>query len=501
MQEADKKKVESPAIVVTAGPSSKTEACNEEASMIVVTEEKNKLVAAAVTEAEKNTKDMLGVTKENEKNTSSFLVASKRPAATTATSSRQSSSKRSKEGRDKEKKKNREQNRRREFNRGLDDLLQILVRSDTALKAADQMGLTTDTKQTGEQTSDATLSHIDVLQRTANLIRKLHQENQQLQTSFRQQLEACRNTVPTVQQPLHGAPPPSQASTDSSSKPQQQEQRGSALSMPMQSTGSAARTSPKKKNDVATGLESSFQGAGGRDSEKSKRKRQKEQHRRSQKHRRGEVNRGLDDLLKILVGTDPVLNVADQLDSADPKRTVETSDVALSRIDVIQRTVGVIRQLHQENQELQTFFKQQLLACSNIVPSSVRPRFHVLSSHAPTGHSSLLQRHSISMPAQSTAQSTTTEESTKSNIAAELEASFLQAHRQAKARQQPTVNVKSSGRTNSLAYTSHQTTVTCSTPEPKEMLCGLRVRTEDADSDDYQADDDDSQCSTSSMCI
>uniref|UniRef100_A0A7S1VGV0 Uncharacterized protein n=2 Tax=Grammatophora oceanica TaxID=210454 RepID=A0A7S1VGV0_9STRA len=94
------------------------------------------------------------------------------------------------------------------------------------------------------------------------------------------------------------------------------------------------------------------------------------------------------------------------------------------------------------------------------------------------------------MPVQNTARSSIER---KSDIVAGLEASFRQAHREAR----QSIRHAGTESTGASARASRQNTVACSTTETSEMLRG-RGRSEHADSDDYQADDDDSDCSATS---
>jgi hypothetical protein len=79
-----------------------------------------------------------------------------------------------------------------------------------------------------------------------------------------------------------------------------------------------------------------------------------ERKRHREKKRRSDVNSGFDDLMNLLVEIDPTVRVEaeEKARRGQWKGSIGAQeDNLLSRVDLITRTVGVLRRVHRENEE------------------------------------------------------------------------------------------------------------------------------------------------------
>jgi hypothetical protein len=88
-----------------------------------------------------------------------------------------------------------------------------------------------------------------------------------------------------------------------------------------------------------------------------------ERKRYREKKRRNDVNKGCNDLLSILIEVDPLLRAeAEERAQRDQWKGTDRAhdDNLLSRVDLISRTVGVLRRVHQENECRKQIIEQLL---------------------------------------------------------------------------------------------------------------------------------------------
>jgi Helix-loop-helix DNA-binding domain len=107
-----------------------------------------------------------------------------------------------------------------------------------------------------------------------------------------------------------------------------------------------------------------------------------ERKRHREKKRRSDVNRGFDDLMNLLIEVDP--EVRAEADERSRRGLWKGSlgaqdDNLLSRVDLISRTVSVLRRIHNENEEKKSFINQLVLQRealrSDIITGSNEVRF------------------------------------------------------------------------------------------------------------------------------
>jgi Helix-loop-helix DNA-binding domain len=112
-----------------------------------------------------------------------------------------------------------------------------------------------------------------------------------------------------------------------------------------------------------------------------------ERKRHREKKRRSDVNRGFDDLMNLLVELDP--EVRAEADERSRRGLWKGSlgaqdDNLLSRVDLISRTVSVLRRIHNENEERKAFINQLVLqreaVRSDIIAASNEVRFTATST-------------------------------------------------------------------------------------------------------------------------
>ena len=84
-----------------------------------------------------------------------------------------------------------------------------------------------------------------------------------------------------------------------------------------------------------------------------------ERKRHREKKRRNDVNKGFDDLMELLVEIDPVVK-AEHDDRARRGGATANDDHLLSRVELIGRTVDVLRRVHKENEERKQIIQQLL---------------------------------------------------------------------------------------------------------------------------------------------
>jgi hypothetical protein len=82
-----------------------------------------------------------------------------------------------------------------------------------------------------------------------------------------------------------------------------------------------------------------------------------ERKRHREKKRRNDVNKGFDDLMELLIAIDPVSQAEHDERS---KRGGPAEDHVLSRVELIGRTVEVLRRVHRENEERKLIIQQLL---------------------------------------------------------------------------------------------------------------------------------------------
>jgi len=233
------------------------------------------------------------------------------------------------------------------------------------------------------------------------------------------------------------------------------------------------------------------------------------------------------------VEVDPVLKAdrdqTSQMALVDPRVRTDAGDVALSRIEVIQRTTNVIRQLNQENQHLLTL-REQLVARTNIqvvpvqqqlglgggggggggggvppheIPTNPSPQadvgipgmiqHHTDQTHHPiTGLAPMLQQQQALQAAAPLLRQQQVQQHQASEISgiARLKESFLQAHQTTQQSSQQTFALEPTYAPTGFPSTSMNAEALLHlTPKMSEIV-GQGRRDDD---DDYNADDDDSE--------
>jgi Helix-loop-helix DNA-binding domain len=112
-----------------------------------------------------------------------------------------------------------------------------------------------------------------------------------------------------------------------------------------------------------------------------------ERKRHREKKRRSDVNRGFDDLMNLLIEVDP--EVRAEADERSRRGLWKGSlgaqdDNLLSRVDLISRTVSVLRRIHNENEERKAFINQLVLQRealrADIISGSNEVRFTAMNT-------------------------------------------------------------------------------------------------------------------------
>ena len=119
-----------------------------------------------------------------------------------------------------------------------------------------------------------------------------------------------------------------------------------------QSAGSSASESKKRSRDDCEDSNNLSPEALAKMS-RSERKRHRE------KKRRNDVNKGFDELMELLIEIDPVVR-AEHQDRARRGIAGTADDHALSRVELINRTVEVLHRVHKENEERKLIIQQLL---------------------------------------------------------------------------------------------------------------------------------------------
>ena len=79
------------------------------------------------------------------------------------------------------------------------------------------------------------------------------------------------------------------------------------------------------------------------------------------------MNKGFDDLVDLLVEIDPVVKAEHE----DRARRGATEDHLLSRVELIGRTVDVLRRVHKENEERKLIIQQLLQSQASATSASL----------------------------------------------------------------------------------------------------------------------------------